>query len=55
MKPKERMNTYNNLPKGLIAWSDFKRLTSQYGMEKGIEKAHELIKKNNERKNEHTN
>ena len=46
-----RMAKYNELPKGLIAWSDFKRLTSQYGMEKGIEKAHQL-KKNNERKND---
>ena len=50
-----RITEYNALPKGLIAWSDFKRLTNQFGMEKGIEKARQLIKKNNERKNEHTN
>lgn len=42
MNSKERMKEWKKLPENTIAWETFKRLVSQFGMEKGIEKAKEI-------------
>ena len=45
MNSKERMKEWKKLPENTIAWETFKRLVSQFGMEKGIEKAKKIIDK----------
>ena len=45
MDSKERMKEWKKLPTNTIAWETFKRLVSQFGMEKGIEKAKKIIDK----------
>ena len=47
MDSKKRMTEWKKLPEGLIAWETFKRLVSQFGMNKGIEKAKKIIDKQN--------
>ena len=41
----ERMQAWQSLPENTIAWETFKRLVSQFGMEKGIKKAQEIVDK----------
>ena len=45
MNSKERMKEWKKLPENTIAWETFKRLVSQFGMEKGIEKAKKIVDK----------
>ena len=45
MNSKERMKEWKKLPENTIAWETFKRLVSQFGMEKGIKKAQEIVDK----------
>ncbi len=45
MNSKDRMKEWKKLPRNTIPWETFKRLTSQFGMKKGIEKAKEIIEK----------
>ena len=45
MDSKERMKEWKKLPENTIAWETFKRLVSQFGMEKGIEKAKKIVDK----------
>tara|TARA_B100001123_G_scaffold12137_1_gene14288 strand:- start:78 stop:230 length:153 start_codon:yes stop_codon:yes gene_type:complete len=45
MDSKERMKQWKKLPENTIAWETFKRLVSQFGMEKGIEKAKKIVDK----------
>jgi len=45
MDSKERMKEWKKLPEGTIPWETFKRLVSQFGMDKGIEKAKKIIDK----------
>jgi hypothetical protein len=45
MNAKDRMKEFNKLPTNTIAWETFKRLVSQFGLEKGIEKAKKIIEK----------
>lgn len=37
------MKEWKKLPANTIPWETFKRLTNQFGMEKGIEKAQKII------------
>ena len=41
----ERMQAWHSLPENTIAWETFKRLVNQFGIEQGIIKAHQIIKK----------
>ena len=41
----DRMQAWKSLPENTIAWETFKRLVSQFGMEKGIKKAQEIVDK----------
>jgi hypothetical protein len=43
MDSKERMKEWKKLPENTIAWETFKRLVSQFGMEKGIEEAKKIV------------
>ena len=45
MNSKERMKEWKKLPENTIAWETFKRSVSQFGMEKGIEKAKKIVDK----------
>ena len=47
MDSKQRMKEWKKLPEGSIPWETFKRLVSQFGMNKGIEKAKKIIDKQN--------
>ena len=40
-----RKIAWDNLPEPKVEWETFKRLVSQFGMEKGIEKAKKIIDK----------
>jgi len=40
---KERMEEWKKLPENTITWECFKRLVSQFGMKRGIEKAKKMI------------
>jgi hypothetical protein len=42
---KQRMEQFQELPSNTISWETFKRLLGQFGPEKGIEKAKNIIKK----------
>jgi hypothetical protein len=42
---KQRMKQFQELPSNTISWETFKRLLGQFGTEKGIEKAKNIIKK----------
>jgi|TARA_B110000483_G_C18134327_1_gene518869 hypothetical protein len=42
---KQRMKRFQELPSNTISWETFKRLLGQFGTEKGIEKAKNIIKK----------
>lgn len=45
---KERMKQWRKLPSNTIDWETFKRLISQFGMDKGIDRAKKLISKKEE-------